>query len=242
MSAEAPEAPAVPEPTPVAVSAAPGGPETGERVHSLHSRTVHPGGSVSGDDKAPARAPAREYDPSGAQSQVHSGDSPRRDWPDRLKPVLSWVLEEFTPPEIYAEDRPSLKKVIGYAKRGGWTNEVGMWRVAGILHSVPATCVIGAAYYVAWAVEMAVSRKFTLPKVHNQDRPSLKKIISCAKRGGWASKIAHAVPVLVIAAAYYVAWMVERPARFYSTALVLILLNFERVSAEVTSWVTSLLP
>lgn len=118
-------------------------------VHSSHSRTVHSSGDTPEALNAPARAGAREYDPSSAQSQVHSQDPPRKGLSDWLQPLMSG----FTPPDIVRQDRPSLRKVWAYGARGAYTAESGSWRAAGRLYSFAASAAIGVLYYLAWLVE-----------------------------------------------------------------------------------------
>ncbi|MBE2998716.1 hypothetical protein IDM40_08375 [Nocardiopsis sp. HNM0947] len=66
----------------------------------------------------------------------------------------SWVKESFTPPEIWSEDRPSLRKQLDYARQGAWGPEEGWPRYLALAAfwgvSFPTSV---AAYALEWVGE-----------------------------------------------------------------------------------------
>jgi hypothetical protein len=58
------------------------------------------------------------------------------------------------PPDIWSDDRPSLRKIWLYGVYGKWTNIDGVWRILGAVYaSVIALPVHCAAYSALWLVE-----------------------------------------------------------------------------------------
>lgn len=57
------------------------------------------------------------------------------------------------PPDIWSDDRPSLRKIWLYGVYGKWTNVDGVWRVLGAVWASIALAVHAAAYTALWLVE-----------------------------------------------------------------------------------------
>jgi hypothetical protein len=74
--------------------------------------------------------------------------------PSTLTQLGAWARASLVPPEIWGEDRPSLKRQYAYARRGQWGPQAGPVRTAGVVAfwvvSFPTSV---AAYYVEWVGE-----------------------------------------------------------------------------------------
>lgn len=124
---------------------------------TVHSAVHDPGGSADSASNARPCTRVREVSGESAQSQDQSAPAVDLDkhpdpvtWSDRLR----GVKDAFTPPDIWAQDRPSLSKVWAHATRGDWTGDTGLPRRIGqayaIAVAVPLTAV---AYVLAWTAE-----------------------------------------------------------------------------------------
>jgi hypothetical protein len=69
-------------------------------------------------------------------------------------PSASQIFDFVVPPDIWSDDRPSLRKLWFYGVYGRWTQATGPVRVLGALYaSVIAMPVHAAAYLGLWVVE-----------------------------------------------------------------------------------------
>lgn len=69
-------------------------------------------------------------------------------------PSMSQVAEFVVPPDVWSDDRPSLRKLWLYGVYGRWTRADGFVRVLGALYaSVIAMPVHAAAYLGLWIIE-----------------------------------------------------------------------------------------
>ena len=68
-------------------------------------------------------------------------------------PTRAQIAALVTPPDIWSDDRPSLRKVLLYGRYGRWTDASGPFRVAGTIYAAIAGAVTGVLYLVAWVVE-----------------------------------------------------------------------------------------
>lgn len=72
----------------------------------------------------------------------------------KIAPVVKQVARQFNPPDIYDDDRPSLKKLWLYAAWGRWTRNDGFLRFAGKAYTTviawPGTAIL---YTLAWIIE-----------------------------------------------------------------------------------------
>jgi hypothetical protein len=57
------------------------------------------------------------------------------------------------PPDIWSDDRPSLRKLWLYGVYGKWTNIDGIWRILGAIWSTIALAVHAVAYTALWLTE-----------------------------------------------------------------------------------------
>lgn len=57
------------------------------------------------------------------------------------------------PPDIWTDDRPSLRKLWLYGVYGKWTNVDGVWRALGACWATLALSVHAIAYTALWIVE-----------------------------------------------------------------------------------------
>lgn len=57
------------------------------------------------------------------------------------------------PPDIWSDDRPSLRKIWLYGVYGKWTNVDGIWRVLGAIWATIALGVHAVAYTLLWLFE-----------------------------------------------------------------------------------------
>lgn len=57
------------------------------------------------------------------------------------------------PPDIWSDDRPSLRKIWLYGVYGKWTNIDGVWRVLGAVWASIALAVHAVAYTALWLTE-----------------------------------------------------------------------------------------
>jgi hypothetical protein len=68
-------------------------------------------------------------------------------------PSMSEVAALVTPPDIWSDDRPSLRKIWLYARYGRWTDASGPLRVAGAAWAFVAMAVTTVLYLVGWIFE-----------------------------------------------------------------------------------------
>jgi hypothetical protein len=69
-------------------------------------------------------------------------------------PSFAQVAELVTPPDIWSDDRPSLRKVFLYGVYGRWTHAKGPVRVAGAIYATVISLPIHAvAYTLLWIIE-----------------------------------------------------------------------------------------
>lgn len=104
--------------------------------------------------KAGARGRAREISTDSAQfnaqSAAQSADTPGDDPGGSRAAWREWV----TPPDIWAQDRPSLAKVWAYATHGGWARPAGFSRRAGQVYAIVVAFPIAACCkYIEWLSE-----------------------------------------------------------------------------------------
>lgn len=77
--------------------------------------------------------------------------------------AFGWARDVFTPPDIWSQDRPSLKKIWANATRGEWTNKTGLPRRLGQLDAILiAVPLVAAAYTIAWIAERPSRRVATV--------------------------------------------------------------------------------
>jgi hypothetical protein len=69
-------------------------------------------------------------------------------------PSLAQVFDFVTPPDIWSDDRPSLRKLWLYGVYGRWTAATGPVRVAGAVYATTVAFPLHAALYLAlWIAE-----------------------------------------------------------------------------------------
>jgi hypothetical protein len=68
-------------------------------------------------------------------------------------PSAAQILDFVIPPDIWSDDRPSLRKIWLYAIYGRWTQASGPVRVAGAIYGVVAMAFTTLLYLLAWIVE-----------------------------------------------------------------------------------------
>jgi len=68
-------------------------------------------------------------------------------------PSLSEAARLFTPPDIWSDDRPSLRKLWLYVRFGQWTRATGFARVAGTGYGLLSMAVHAVLYFALWIVE-----------------------------------------------------------------------------------------
>lgn len=69
-------------------------------------------------------------------------------------PSFAQVAELVTPPDIWSDDRPSLRKVYLYGVYGRWTHATGAARIAGALYATLIAFPLHAlGYSFLWVVE-----------------------------------------------------------------------------------------
>lgn len=69
-------------------------------------------------------------------------------------PSMAQVAELVTPPDIWSDDRPSLKKITLYGVFGRWTHADGPLRVAGAIYATLISLPCHAlGYTFLWIVE-----------------------------------------------------------------------------------------
>lgn len=155
---------------------APAGQPAATVPHSAepHGRAAGDAGTTA-SGRAQGRAGAREGNDAAAQPQPHTAAAGRPagkaaetdadgtgadgdagtgaggwDW----AAARAWTTTAFCPPDIWANDLPSLSRLWAYASRGEWTTATGTPRLAGrvyaLLVAVPVT---GLLYALAWLVE-----------------------------------------------------------------------------------------
>lgn len=61
--------------------------------------------------------------------------------------------EAVTPPDIWSDDRPSLRKLWLYVRYGTWTRATGFARFAGTAYGLLSMALHAALYFVLWIVE-----------------------------------------------------------------------------------------
>ncbi|PRX92015.1 hypothetical protein [Allonocardiopsis opalescens] len=85
-----------------------------------------------------------------APEKVHEQQQAKPGLKDRARGVVA----TWTPPEIWAESRPSLRDIHTYATKGDWTSATGRARTAGVWYGrLVAIPVTAGAYYLAWLAE-----------------------------------------------------------------------------------------
>lgn len=145
--------PAVPSDTPDAPDKAQvTAPEGGVRgVSGSDTPPTDPAGGVQALEEA--AEPALAAPGQGAGQAVAEGGAVKVG-PGLGERLGTWVKESFTPPQIWEEDRPSLKKQYTYAAQGAWGPEQGWARRAQICAfwavSLPTSA---AAYAIEWIGE-----------------------------------------------------------------------------------------
>jgi hypothetical protein len=71
-----------------------------------------------------------------------------------------------TPPDFWAEPRPSLERIGWYAKRGEWTTPTGLYRWAGVsYHYVVALPCVATLYALAWITQGLGASIWRLPDI-----------------------------------------------------------------------------
>lgn len=74
-------------------------------------------------------------------------------------PSRAQIAEFITPPDIWSDDRPSLRKVWLYARYGRWTHADGVLRVLGAIDSLLLVLPVTAAgYFLLWIWERPARR------------------------------------------------------------------------------------
>lgn len=73
--------------------------------------------------------------------------------PRQPRITLGAVKDAVTPPDIWSDDRPSLRKLWLYGVYGRWTRATGPVRVAGVCWASLALVVHGVLYIVGWTFE-----------------------------------------------------------------------------------------
>jgi hypothetical protein len=68
-------------------------------------------------------------------------------------PSPAQIFDFVVPPDIWSDDRPSLRKIWLYAVYGRWTQASGPVRVAGAIYGVVAMAFTTVLYLLAWIVE-----------------------------------------------------------------------------------------
>lgn len=68
-------------------------------------------------------------------------------------PTRAQIVDLVTPPDIWSDDRPSLRKIWLYGVYGRWTDARGPFRVAGAIYATLAGAVHAVAYLALWIVE-----------------------------------------------------------------------------------------
>lgn len=72
--------------------------------------------------------------------------------PEGIKLDIDWrgLLQ---PPDIWSDDRPSLRKLWLYGKYGKWTNVDGVWRFLGAAWAVVSLALHAVGYSFLWITE-----------------------------------------------------------------------------------------
>lgn len=86
------------------------------------------------DTPAPSAPPSVPAEPKPVRYDI--------DWKDLLQP-----------PDIWSDDRPSLRKIWLYGVYGKWTNVDGIWRFLGAVWASIALAVHAVAYTALWLTE-----------------------------------------------------------------------------------------
>lgn len=63
------------------------------------------------------------------------------------------VREAVTPPDIWSDDRPSLRKLWLYCRYGTWTRATGFARFAGTTYGLLSMAAHAVLYFALWIVE-----------------------------------------------------------------------------------------
>lgn len=102
-------------------------------------RTPHPAKEGDSAPNASERGPAR------------AKDSPRT----ALTQRDTWerVGRGLVPPQVWAEQRPSLADMWRYAAYGAYTSQTGVVRGLGKAYALLALAITAIAYYLAWLCE-----------------------------------------------------------------------------------------
>lgn len=80
-------------------------------------------------------------------------ESTRSGLPAVHLPSLSDAAQLFVPPDIWSDDRPSLRKLWLYCRYGTWTRATGFARFAGTTYGLLSMAVHAALYFALWIVE-----------------------------------------------------------------------------------------
>ena len=193
--------------------------------------------ALSGEGQGATRARAREATPNSAQSAAQSTAQFPDTRSDRIGELWTRWAAWITPPDIVSRDRPALGKIRAYARSGEWTRPAGVPRRAGQAYAAAvAVPVTACCYWLAWIIErparlpeasgdQAAWKRWvvwvTPPDIGRADRPGLAKVRAAARerwsRAGRPRRAgrfyATAVAVPVTACCYWLAWIIERPAR-----------------------------
>lgn len=74
-------------------------------------------------------------------------------------PTRAQIADLVTPPDIWSDDRPSLRKIWLYARYGRWTDHTGVWRVLGQIDAfaivLPPHAIL---YFLLWLWERPARR------------------------------------------------------------------------------------
>jgi hypothetical protein len=75
--------------------------------------------------------------------------------PVEHQPRITWtqVREAATPPDIWSDDRPSLRKLWLYVRYGKWTRATGFVRAAGTAYGLFSMAAHAVLYFLLWIVE-----------------------------------------------------------------------------------------
>jgi len=114
--------------------------ESGEHVASVH------------------RLPARQQDTAATPPVPVVPAEPR-------PPIVEQVADFLVPPDIWSEDRPSLRKLWLYGVYGRWTHADGFVRFAGAVYAAAIAFPVHAIGYLALWITERPSRFFVAATV-----------------------------------------------------------------------------
>jgi hypothetical protein len=72
---------------------------------------------------------------------------------ERVRNYSTAVSAIVTPPDVWSDDRPSLKKIWYYARHGVWTGEKTPARVLATLYAFITLPFTALGYYLLWIIE-----------------------------------------------------------------------------------------